>query len=45
MKNDITIKTIKNIKTRLKKANRNIKIKTIVDFDESNCNNVKSLSI
>ena len=30
---------------RLDEANKNSKIKSINDFDETNCNNIKSLAI
>ena len=36
---------LKNIETRLDEVNKNTKIKNITDFDEHNCNSIKSLAI
>ena len=36
---------IKDYKTRIEEANRNLEIKNIIDFDENNFNSIKSLAV
>ena len=38
-------RTVKNYETWLDEANRNNKINSITDFDEMNCNSIKSIAI
>ena len=39
------MKRVKNYKTRMDEANKNYKIKSITDFDELNCNSIKSVAV
>ena len=38
-------RTVKNYETWLDEANRNNKINSIIDFDEMNCNSIKSIVV